>query len=404
MSPLAVVATALAGAVVAFVIAELITRAWLAKHGRYFIWPPWSRTRMELDREALPMLERTTRIEINADGERGDPPPARGERAYRVLVTGGSVAECYFLDQDTAWPAVIQRILNQPENRKRLGVERVHVGNVARSLVTCRHVAHMLAKTLPRYPKLDAIVLMVGASDLVYWLEQRTPPVLDDSPPPASQVFGAHPEGPFGWTHRNLALRRLASQVRRRWFGQVDVRERAGKRLTKARAMRANAREILREVPDPAPLLAHFDQHFRELVALARTKADRVIVVRQPWFEKEFSPEEARQMWNFGAGRPYEGEVHAYYAHDVVWKLMRLIDARATEIVRETGVEEIDLMPLLERNLDIYYDELHHTPKGCAIVGEIVARAILARTPDASAGTASTRAGTARQDSHAEVT
>lgn len=403
MTPLAIVALAAVGALVAFVIAELCTRAWLARHGRYFVWPPYARTRMELDREALPMLEKTTRIEINADGERGDPLPPSGAKTYRVLVTGGSVAECYFLDQDTAWPAVIQRILAQPENLQRLGVQHAHVGNVARSLVTCRHVAHMLAKTLPRYPRVDAIVLMVGASDLVYWLEQRTPPVLDDSPPPAAQVFGAHPEGPFGWTHKTLALRRIASQVRRRWFGQTDVRERAGKRLAKARAMRANAREILRDVPDPAPLLAHFDKHFRELVRLARTKADRVIVVRQPWFEKKFTPEEERQMWNFGAGRPYEGEVHAYYAHEVVWKLMRLLDARAAQIVRETGVEEIDLMPLLARNLDIYYDELHHTPKGCAIVGEIVADAIL-RAPNAATNATSAVAGSARQDSHAKVT
>ena len=82
-------------------------------------------------------------------------------------------------------------------------------------------------------------------------------------------------------------------------------------------------------------------------------------------------------MWNFGAGKPHLEEVTTYYSHAVVWRLMRAIDARTSAVARSMGVEELDLMPVLERSLAIYYDELHHTPKGCAIVGTKVAEAIL---------------------------
>ena len=51
-----------------------------------------------------------------------------------------------------------------------------------------------------------------------------------------------------------------------------------------------------------------------------------MVVVRQPWFEKDFTPEEAARLWNFGKGRPYEGDLDTYYTHRVVNALMRAVD------------------------------------------------------------------------------
>jgi hypothetical protein len=362
-----------------FVVAELVARAVLRIGGRYFVWTPYSRVRMELDPDVFPALDPHVRFDVNEEGERGDMLPADWSRTYRVLVAGGSAAECYYLDQGSTWPQVIQRVLNRPENLRALDVTRVHVGNVSRSLVACRHVHLMLERILPRYSRLDAIVFMVGASDVVHWLERRTPPVIEDEVIPPSQLFGKHPEGPFGWGPKTLALRRIASYWNKRLRRPIEKRDRVGKRLAQARAMRARAKEILDDVPDPAPMLEHFGEEFRRLVELAKRHAKRVIVVRQPWFDKRFTVEEEKRLWNFGAGRPYSEEVTTYYSHAVVWRLMRGVDELASRIATELGVEQIDLMPALPRSFEIYYDELHHTPKGCELVGEGVARAIAAR-------------------------
>jgi lysophospholipase L1-like esterase len=293
------------------------------------------------------------------------------------LIAGGSVAECYFVDQEYSWPYVVQRVLGREESLERLGADHVHVGNIGRSLVTCRQIDYMLSRLLDRYPRLDAIVFMVGASDLVYWLERRAPREIEEAEPKPSQVFAAHPEGPFGWTPRTLALRRIASHWRRRLMRPIEVRERAGKRLGKAREMRARAKVIIDQVPDPKPLLDHFDRYLRRLIQRARAHAPVVILARQPWLERRFTPEEAKLLWNFGAGRPYEGEVTTYYSHDVVWKLMHALDRRASEIARELGVPEIDMMSRVEPNFENYYDELHFTPKGCGLIGQSIARALL---------------------------
>lgn len=377
MTPLLWVLVACAASIGAFVLVELALRAWLPAHAPHFIWTPFARRRIELDRDALPDLPPIANWEVNAAGERGAPVPETWERTYRVLVTGGSAAECYFLDQRDTWPEVIARELARPEERAKLGAERIHVGNVARSLVSCAHVERMLELTLPRYERLDALVLMVGASDMVAWFERRAPARLADEPIPPSQIFEWHAEGPFGWTPRTLALRRVASLWNKRLRRPIEVRERAGKRLIDARAMRQRAKERVTEVPEPAAMLERFELHLRRLIELGRARGARVILARQPWLEKELTPEEDRRLWNFGAGRPYTQEVTTYYSTQVSWKLLELIDERAARIARELGVEEVVLNEIVPRDFQHYYDELHHTPKGCELVGKAVARAIV---------------------------
>ena len=371
----ALAAIGIAGA--GFVAAEFVARAWLARRGRSFVWPPYSQTRMLIDRETLPTLEPVVEHRINSEGERGDPLPPTTNGLFRVLVVGGSAAECWFIDQKSSWANVVQETLREPQNLAKLQASHVHVGNIARSLVTCRHVDAILERVLPHYERLDAIVFMVGASDVLHWLEKGAPSKLDDGPIAPSAIFGQYPDGPFGWGPRTLALRRIASAARRRWSRGVEVRDRAGRRLGDARAMRQRAKEVVREVPDPTPMLAGFDAWFESLILRAREKARHVIVVRQPWLEKQFTPEEEKLLWSFGSGRPYAGEVTRYYAREVGWKLHRMVDQHAETIARKLGVETIDLMPILEPSFDHYYDDHHHTPAGCRVIGRTVAEAIV---------------------------
>jgi hypothetical protein len=372
-------------AVALFVASELTCRAWLARHGRYHVWPPGARRAMELDREALPDLPPLARFEVNAVGERGAELPADLADTYRVLVAGGSAAECYFLDQPTTWPEQLRAELATPEALARLGTGAVHVGNVGRSLVACEHVRVLLERTLDRYERLDALVLMVAASDLVFWLERGTPSVLADEPLTTERLFGMHPEGPFGWGPTKLAMRRIASYWRHVLTHPVARRTEVGKSLTAKRAMRANAERIVDDVPDPDPMLDHFERHFRKLIELGLAKAERVVVARQPWFGREYSEEEERRMWQFGAGRLHTDKVTTYYAHAVAWRLMGQIDERAAAIAEELGAEQVDLMSVVARNLEHYSDEMHHTPAGCAVIGRAVAQRILAGRPTAPA-------------------
>lgn len=357
--------------------AELAARAWLSRYGRYYVWPPHARLHLETDREAVPELEALVRVEFNAEGERGGPPPGDWTDAFRVLVAGGSSAECWFLDQPSTWPQVIQRTLEEPENLRKLGVSRVHVGSIARSLVACEHVDRMVAQVLPRYERLDVIVLMVGASDLVHWLEKGTPTRIDRDEIPLESMFSEHPEGPFGWSRSTSALKRVASSVRRHVLRPIARRRNVGRRIAQARLARAQAKEIIREVPDPTPMLDRLERNLRSLIEHARGPGRRVIVARQPWLEKEFTAEEQKHLWMFGAGRVHSEAVSAYYAHDLVWKLMHLVDERVTRAASGLGVESVDLRPVVPPTFELWYDEMHHNARGCEKIGRALAHVIL---------------------------
>src|SRR6058998_1346647 len=163
------------------VAAELAARWWLRHRSLYYVFPPGLRLRLHPDPEVFPQLEPLVRFEVNRHGERGGEVPRvhSGARLYRALVAGGSQPEGYLLDQDTSWPGALHRLLQAPPQLPRLGATRAHVGSIARSGVGAEALRLILERVLPRYPRLQAIVILVGASDVLRWLEQGAP----SSPP-----------------------------------------------------------------------------------------------------------------------------------------------------------------------------------------------------------------------------
>ena len=357
-----------------YVAVELAARWWIRRQDQYYVLPPGLRLRLEIDQETFPQLERHTRFDVNDQGERGDEVPASSGGLYRVLVAGGSQPEGFLLDQNTAWPGALHRLLEAPEECARLGASRVHVGCIARSGVGSEALDLLFDRVLPRYPRLQLIVIMIGATDVMRWLEYGAASALP--PVRIADIFRCHPLGPFGWTPSSLAAWELMLRARRRWLRPPVVHKRAGRWYAAARAMRASATEIRHDMPDPTPMLERFDFHFRRVLERATAHADRVIVVRQPWFDKEYTDEEAAHMWHGGAGQAWRENVTSYYSFDVVSRLMAGVDRKAASIADELGVEQVDLMPILERTLATYYDGFHSTPGGAHVVAAAIAAAI----------------------------
>jgi lysophospholipase L1-like esterase len=358
----------------AYVAVELAARWWIRRRDKYYVLTPGLRLRLEIDADVFPQLERTTRFDVNSEGERGDELPRSREGLYRILVAGGSQPEGFLLDQDTAWPGALQRLLEQPDRRSKLGAATVHVGSIARSGVGSEALDLLFDRVLPRYPRLQLIIVMVGATDVLRWLEYGA----ERSLPPVqtSDLFRCHPEGPFGWKPKDLAAWELLLRARRRWLRPIVVHKRAGRWYADARAMRARAQVIRHEMPDPAPMLEQFDFHFRRVLEQATAHADRVIVVRQPWFDKQYTAEETAHMWHGGAGQAWRENVTTYYSFDVVSRLMACVDQKAAAIADSLDIEQVDLMPILERSLTMYYDGFHATPHGASAVAHVVAAAI----------------------------
>ncbi len=352
------------------VVAELGCRRWMRRRTRYAVWPPGLRLEVRQDPRVFPEVEPRVRFHINADGERGGEVRGGEVGLYRILVAGGSSAECFALDQPTSWPGAIERLLNAAEMRDALGVRgksvrRVHVGNIGHSGVGAADLDLIFERVLPQYGHLDAIVIMVGASTVYHWLEDGAPPSSPPSVVSESLLFASHPGQAFAWMPRGWALAELARRLRRLWLHPVEVKEHAGAWLVDGRKMRREAPEIRTTAPDPSTVLAHFEHHFRRLLRRALAHADRVLVVRQPWFEKDYTPEEAARFWHGG--------------------VLGLIDSRAADVADALRVPHLNLRDLLSEGLRHYYDHDHFTPDGAAVAAQAIANA-LARTGDAAYG------------------
>ncbi len=359
-------------------IAEWTARILRRRLVQYAVCQPGLRERIDVLPDVLPSQGQVVRFEANALGERGsDPPRAADASIYRVLVCGGSAAECFTLDQPASWPEVVKQQLAEPAALKILGREHVHLGNVSRSLALPWFVEQILRRLRPRYPRLDLIIIMTGAANTAAWLANRTPTVIDERPPVPENLFAVSPEKQFRLTPRGTAL----YQSLRDWWTvtfRPIKRGSVGRTLARARGMRAAAKTTLADIPDPAVMVDHFDRGFRSLIAAAREMAPRVLVVRQPWMDKDsFTPTEQAAFWHGAGGHPHLGSVDTYYSLEVVTRLVRLVDRRAAEICDALGVEQVDLLPHLEPSLSTFYDFWHFTPPGAATAANAITAAIL---------------------------
>jgi lysophospholipase L1-like esterase len=362
-----------AGALGALLVAEGVARVALRRGGRFAL-VPHKRTEFHLDLTALPQLEPVVRTEINAEGERGGPLPTRDRRTYRVLVAGGSAAECYLLDQRSAWPAVVEEELRRDPGP--IQAPSIHVGSIARSLLPTASIARLLEGVLPRYPHLDLLITFVGASDVVAWMEAGAPVEYEATVRPDARLFLEGPDVELGLDPRRWALRRYLARWARRVLGRVERREGVGRAIARNRAMRAAAPHRVDEVPDPSGMLASFERHLRRVIELGRSRGARVLVVQQPWIERDLTPEEEQQLWNFGLGRPYAEAVDAYYTRRVVGELMRAVNGVQERVAAELGVECLELQGGVPMDFEHFYDDLHFTPRGARWVGAAVASVV----------------------------
>lgn len=369
----------LAGLVVAaLLVGEGACRWWVRRRTRYQVWPTGMRLEIQMAPEVFPELEPRVRFDINADGERGGEVPRNTSGLYRVLVAGGSSVECFALDQPTSWPGALERLLNSPDSLHSLGARQVHVGNIGHSGVGSADLDRILERVLPQYRHLDAILVMVGASDVYHWLEDGASPSRPPSHIPETGLFASHPRQPFGWKPGQWASTELGRRLRRS-LHRVEVKERAGAWFAAARRMRAEAKEVRTTVADPTTVLEYFEHHFDRALRRAMAHADRVVLVRQPWFEDPYTAEEAAHFWHGGVGQAWKETVSAYYSHEVINGLLGLVDARAVKVAEAAGVAWVNLRPLLTGRLQHYYDHDHYTPAGAAVVARRVAAALLDR-------------------------
>ena len=82
-------------------------------------------------------------------------------------------------------------------------------------------------------------------------------------------------------------------------------------------------------------------------------------------------------------GKAWKQTVTTYFSLDVVNQVVHLLDSRAASVAEELGIEHRNLRSVLAPSLENYYDYMHYTPAGAAVVAREVADALLRPLPPA---------------------
>jgi lysophospholipase L1-like esterase len=351
------------------VLMEYAARAFL-RRSKYYVFEPNKQLYIEPDPDILPTLEKKIFYATNEVGERGNQLP-QGQRFYKILCCGGSAMEGMFLDQKTCLSGALESRLSGSDD---FVGQAVNVGNIGKSLTDMVTLNQMLRKLLPQYDNVDVMVVMVGASEVVRWLELGAPTTTAPECKPVSDMFALHPEMQYSFSVQNLALRKLLGRLLPR---KPQTFKRAGRRYREAREMRATAVKTITQVPDSRSFMEHFSGELRKGLALAQAKAPLVVVVRQPWFEKEeYSAEELSQFWHGGVGNAFYGSVTEFYSPQVISALMHQVSVEVEKVCSEFGITSIDCRKTLPSRLEFFYDQIHFTASGSQLLADEIAATI----------------------------
>lgn len=360
------------GITAAVLVAELVLRLISTVSYPYSVWPPGLHKVFRPDPRILPGISGESRFWTSSAGLRGD--EFSSDQRYRILVFGGSAAECLYLDQDEAWPQILQQRLAQAARVP------VWVGNAAMSGRSSRHHVVQAQYLLPQYPRVDAILLFVGVNDFLKRLEAGDR--YDPDPPREELMRWAFFQRPFGWSVDATAIARLYArhQAMRRFQREPLFQDDEGRVYARWRNHRRAATRLLNELPDLTVALAAYARNLNAVVDLARAAGVEVVLVTQPsLWRPHLTPQERDLLWTGGVGNYRYSKVREYYSVEALAAGMSRFNERLLEVCRERAVPCIDLAPRIPKDTRAFYDDVHFNERGARAVADALFDELLPR-------------------------
>ena len=383
---MALILWTLGGIAAAVAVAELGARMWLRLVARTYPWKPFTHFDVTPDLNVLPQLSARTTFKANSLGLRGTEAPM-AERVFRVVTCGGSAVECFSLDESEAWPALVEQHLSEPDAKARLGVDAVHVLNLAKSGFTNEALGYLVPRVLDRAGPIDVLTITTGTSAVNAWTKAGTPPFAH-APGRAWDDVHWHGEAQWGLTPSTCAATELVRRVQHRRKRPVIALKNTGGALAAGRRARGSAAEVRETTSDPQAWIADYEASLGALIQSASRYAKRVVLLRQSWFDAPHpAPEDLSQFWHGFVGDDAPGERKIFYSYATFSKLMAATDAANIRVARRYGIETVHLAEAVKPTLENYYDQIHYTPAGARRVAAFVA-ATLMKSGAASAGDA----------------
>ncbi|MBI3449375.1 MAG: SGNH/GDSL hydrolase family protein [Acidobacteria bacterium] len=345
------------------------------------VWQPFMKQRNVPAPGVMVGIEGESHFETNSIGIRGPEFGDSRKKEYRILFAGGSATECFYLDQDAAWPALVGKDLGETADRR-----RTWVGSIGRSGHNSRDHVLEMRSLVPKLP-IDALVVMMGVNDLGLRLAQDAaynPDFLatdENVKYQTRHAFLVHPDDPNLAFYQKGALGRLLgldpdAQRRKPWM----VVDSAGKIFLKWREYRKTG-AVIERLPDLTSGLVEYTRNASEIADTAKKLGVRLVFVTQPvLWRAGLSESEAATLWMGGVGDFQEKEGGRYYTPAALAGGMEAYNRALMEVCGKSGAECLDVAASTPKDLTVFYDDCHFNESG--------ARRIATRVRDYLAGVA----------------
>jgi len=277
----------------------------------------------------------------------------RAADELRVAALGGSTTESSMLAEAERYPTRL---------REALGVafpgRRVEVFNGGRNWWTTKHSLIHYA-THVRWWSPDVVVVMHAINDL-YRSCESDQYAIGEYTPTWSHYYGPSIRGARPPSLPSVLLGRVQRSMYLQWYRNWRIRE----------------------VDYPAEhyrSIAEYELNLRSLAAVVRADGAMLVIVTQGSLYKEEPSAEELAVIRFGEEFCMTARPGLSAEFPSPWSLRRGMDefnAVARRVAAEEGAILVDVEARLDRTLEVFVDDVHHTAAGAATVAAEVSAAI----------------------------
>lgn len=289
----------------------------------------------------------------NSIGLRGPEPPANFDSVLSVVTVGGSTTECFFLNDDSTWPARLGKLLSKDLNN-------VWVNNAGLSgHSTFGHQVLLDDHLLKIKPKV--ILFLTGINDV-----ENDGPSFHDK----LNTKGAYPDFVHYIYNNSEVLNvvvNLFRGLRAQKINNTTDEWRPPMQNHELNIDPAKAREELEKQKK------YLNNYGKRIEALADTCINHGILpvfITQPWLYGEGIDSVTHvdlSSYNTGNGR--NGRLY--------WDILQLYNQEVKTICGKKQIPVIDLASKMPKNSLYYYDGTHYTNEGAGKIAHLVAEDLL---------------------------
>lgn len=348
---------------------EIFLQLLVPRSDRYYIFPPGISYLHQANPEFTPGVFTDARFKASSLGIRADEFPGGVDES--VLVLGGSAGLDQLLDQDKAWPAVLQRKLNTS------GV-KTWVGNLSRSSRASLHNIAYFEHIVPYMPRATLLLDLVGVNDFQLALRSSFGTYTPEQE--LSFNFSVLPDTEF---HTNFGTYRFYRKMKDWWDRRkyAFISNTVGVKFWRECRQSVAEENMIQSLPDLSAGLAETRRNLNELADRAQRYAAPIVFVTQPTlWHTDLGETERKMLLAGGVGSNGEWcKKKLYYSVAALAQGMEMFNNVTREVCRERGLFCIDLARLLPREARYYYDDMHYNEAGAERVAAILAEELIRR-------------------------